>query len=91
LRPHLTGSGIDPHPSHRGEIDHHAIVGHGVAGHVVAAPSDGDLALLIAGELECVSNVSRRVAAGDECRTLVDGSVVDATSRLVPRILLAEQ
>jgi hypothetical protein len=56
LRPHPAGLGIDVHPSHRGEIDHHAAVGDGVAGHVVTASSYGDLALLAAGELEGVAD-----------------------------------
>ena len=77
--------GIDRDRLHLGEVDHHAAVGHGAAGDVVAAAADRDLESCPARERERRDDVVRRPAADDHRGPAVDEAVVHGTCRLVAR------
>src|SRR5262252_10839681 len=76
-------SGIDINALHRRQVDHEPVVDGGPTGHVVAATADGHFQIQRPGELHGVGNVGSAPAACDECRALVDETVVTAATLLV--------
>ena len=82
--------GIDHDPFHLGEVDHHTTVGHGAAGHVVAAAADRDLEPRSERESQRCNDVVGRPAADDERWSAVDEAVVHGSGLLVACVLGAE-
>src|SRR5262245_32934023 len=64
LHPGPAAGGIDPHRSHRREVDDDAIVANGGARHVVASAPYGDLQIVLAGETYGRDHVAGPDASG---------------------------
>jgi len=66
---------IDRDGAHRRQVDHHPVVAHRGAGHVVAPAADGDLEVTVAGEAHRRGHVGGTAAAGNQPGSSVDAAV----------------
>ena len=82
--------GIDRDRLQLGEIDHHAAVGDGAPGDVVAAAADRHLEPGRSGVGERRDDVRSRVAADDEGRPAVDQPVVHSPGGVVSVVVRAK-
>jgi hypothetical protein len=80
------GCRVDPHPVHRGEIDHQAVIDEAQSRAVVAAAADGHDEIVVTREVDRGDDVADGGALGDEGRVLVDHRVVDGAGVVVARI-----
>jgi hypothetical protein len=78
-----TTLGVDPHPTHGGQVDDQAAVVGGEAVDVVAAAADRDEQVLLAGSVDRGDDVGGVGAAGDRRGVPVDHAVVDRSGGVV--------
>ena len=83
MRAHSSVLGIDEDTLHRRQVDHDPAIDGRASGHVVAAAANRYLEAKAAGEINRTHNVAHALAPGDQCRPLVDQSVVDFACILV--------
>jgi hypothetical protein len=77
LGPDRSRQGIDPHPGHRGEVDHHAALALGVSGDGVAAASHRHRQLPLPAEANRGQHVGGPRTAGDDGGPALDVRVPD--------------
>ena len=83
LHPSPAVGGINPHGSHRREVDDNPVVANGGARHVVASAPYGDLQIVVAGETHGGDHVGGPNASGDQVWAPVNGTVPDCTGDVV--------
>ena len=78
-RPHPRGAflGIDPHASHRRQVDHQPVVDTGKSGPIVRTAADRDRQTIIAAEIDGGDHIGCVDAARDQLRALVDHRIVE--------------
>jgi hypothetical protein len=79
-------AGIDADLSHPGEVNHQAVLGHGISGNVVPRASYRDFEAVLARERDCVSNIACCRALHDCSRTPIDHRIPDLASFVITRI-----
>jgi len=75
---------IDADAAHRGEVDHEPAVRDSEAGDVVAAATDTDLQVALAGGAHRGDDVADRGALNDQLRAVVDHPIPDRPGGVVP-------
>jgi hypothetical protein len=83
--------GVDGGTAHQRQVDDQGIVGNAEAGRVMAAATDRDLDVVLAGELHARDHVGRVPAARYGGGVLVDHGVVDRSGRVVVAISRHDQ
>ena len=83
--------GVHPDAAHSREIDHHASFGYGGTCHVVAAPTHGNLEVVITGKVDRCDDIRDSLAPDDEPRTLVDQTVPNPARLLVIGVFRSDQ
>jgi hypothetical protein len=82
---------VDRDPAHRGEVDHEAAVGDGMAEDAVPAAADADLQAGLPGGADGGGDVGDAGAAHDRGRVVVDHGVPDRAGLVVARLAGPEQ
>ena len=83
LCPDHAGDRINPHPGHRGEVDHHSVITQRVSCYGVPAASHSDRHLPLSSEPHCSQDIRRPFTAGDHGRPALDVAVPDLPGPLV--------
>ena len=83
----VPASGSTPYASHRGEIDHQAVVTHRVPGHGMCPAPDRDRQVPLASQTHRSKHVSGPGTAGDEGGPTLDLPIPDLPSRSARRPL----
>src|SRR5919199_1044737 len=82
---------INPYPLHQSQVDHEATIAHGIAGHAVAATTDGHQQVVGPRDIDGADHIRGPGAAGDEGRLAVDHAVPDLSDGFVLVIAWAQK
>src|SRR6266545_961137 len=91
LHAHSPSAGIDPHATHRRQIQHQPVIADAVTGDAMPPGAHRRQQLLLAGQVDRVDDVGGARALHDQARTAIHPPILDNTRLLIAVILGRQQ
>ena len=91
LDAHDTSVGIDPHATHRRQIQHQPVIADAVAGDAMSSSPHRGQQLLLAGQVDRVDDISGARALHDQARAAICQAILDNPGLVIPVVLRRQQ